>query len=171
MKKIFLIAVLAAVSAGLMAQEVREGTGMEWVEGVGAKESVKINPNYFGPTDMYGYPYYMSFEERMTAIYGSRYRKAEMNRFTGMTITLMGAPSCALLMAYGLTEWDSAATIGCAVLGAAGLVGSLWGGIKLWSKGRKDLDAMLDDYAKNYGPRYSLSVGPTRSGIGLALNW
>ena len=57
---------------------------------------------------------------------------------------------------------------------SAALAGSLGVGIPLWVKGRKDLDWMLDDYAKRYGPRpyaASLSAGPTRNGVGIALNF
>ena len=63
---------------------------------------------------------------------------------------------------------------GWSVIGGCFCAGSLGAGIPLWSKGRRELDWMMDDYAKRYGPKpYSakLSAGPTNNGIGLAFNF
>ena len=89
-----------------------------------------------------------------------------------MTSGAIGA-GC-LAIGLGNLNYDPDATIVMCSVGTAILAASLWGGIHMWKTGRRELDWMLDDYALRYGPRpYSatLDFGPTRSGLGLALNF
>ena len=70
---------------------------------------------------------------------------------------------------------DNSNTLGY-VLGYATGAACLGVGIPLWVKGDRQLNGIADDYNRNYGHRNlgygsSLTVGPTRSGIGLALNF
>ena len=106
------------------------------------------------------------------AIYGSRYRKAVSNKSWGITLCIvapvLGIATAGALDSGGVRTWVIV-TGGVLVCG-----GALGAGIPLWVKGQKELDAMLDDYVKNYGPKphaANLTAGPTRNGIGLALNF
>jgi hypothetical protein len=114
------------------------------------------------------------------AIYGSRYRKAVSNKGWGITLCIM-APVLGLATGGAL---DSGCRTWVVVTGGALVCGGALGaGIPLWVKGQKELDAMLDDYVKNYGPKphasrsgagshsANLTAGPTRSGLGPALNF
>ena len=109
-------------------------------------------------------------EERLLALYGSRYRKAQTKRFAGITLTTVVAPS---LFLTGIIA--SATDLpGVTWLSMAGTVACLGAGIPIWIKGRKDLDSIFDDYAKNYGARpysSSLTIGPTLNGVGLSFNF
>ena len=93
------------------------------------------------------------------------------NVFWGIFLSCVAAPAGALVIAeYAGSNDGTMPTI----LGSVALVGSLGAGIPLWIKGRRELDWMLDDYTRRFGPRSnvaSLTVGPTSSGIGLALNF
>lgn len=106
------------------------------------------------------------------AIYGSRYRKAVSNKAWGITLSIvapvLGIATAGALDSGGVRTW--VIVTGGVLVGG----GALGAGIPLWVKGQKELDAMLDDYVKNYGPKphaANLTAGPTRSGIGLALNF
>ena len=76
-------------------------------------------------------------------LYGSRYRKASSNKGWGMTLSCLVAPA---LLVGSLAAVDSEVP-GVAVVGGLALAGTLYGGITLWRKGQRELDAMLDDYA------------------------
>ncbi|MBR5661397.1 MAG: hypothetical protein IKW99_07590 [Bacteroidales bacterium] len=104
------------------------------------------------------------------SIYGSQYRKARATRSWGVDLCLLSAPLFALYACAGINNESPAATL----IGLAGFAGSLGAGIPLWRKGQKQLDWMLDDYVKRYGPKphaANLSVGSTANGIGLALRF
>ena len=143
-------------------------TGMEWIEEYDGKEIVKFNPNY-GDSIVYDDFYLMSMHERLLALYGSRYRKAGTRKSTGIFLTTI-APSVFIAgLIAGANDLE-----GVAWLSMAGTVACLGAGIPLWIKGRKDLDSIYDDYAKNYGARpysSSLTIGPTLNGVGLSFNF
>lgn len=172
MKKIMLsIMALLTVSGSLLAQEGNK-SGMEWIEEAtdGGKIPVIINPNYGGPVYNDNSYLFMTPEEQMSVIYGSKYRKANSNIFWGETLTIVIAPA----LAVGSFMCFPMDMSGLAVIGLAGTAAALGVGINLWVKGRREMDWILDDYAKNYGPRpySSMSFGPTLSGgMGLALNF
>ena len=165
MKKILLLTALLAISGSLFAQNIyRRGYyddgSRPLFEPDGQDIAIGREMPYWQPfDDMVGY-----------SIYGSRYRKAKASRNWGVFFCEVIAPISALV-ALGGIEND---TPGATLVGVAGLAGSLGAGIPLWHKGRRELDWMLDDYARRYAPRpYSstISAGPTRHGIGLALNF
>lgn len=110
------------------------------------------------------------------SIYGSRYRRAKANYGWGIFTTFAGGALSAAWTAIGIGNigYDDTGAIVMCSTGAVALAASLWGGIHMWRKGRQELDWMLDDYALRYGPRpyaATLDFGPTRSGVGLALNF
>lgn len=119
----------------------------------------------------YGYDYFRPFDDVVGySIYGSRYRKARASKGWGVFLCTVVAPISALVALQGIND----DVPGWTAVGIAGLGGSLGGGIPLWSRGRRELDRMMDDYARRYAPRpYSsnISVGSTNNGIGLALNF
>lgn len=119
------------------------------------------------------------------SLYGEKYRKAS-NQFTwGMMLTGAGV-FAVIASTSGLTfeskkdnimdeSSDSASVIGY-VLGYAAGAACLGFGIPLWIKGDKAFNKIADDYNRNYGRRNlgyrsSVTIGPTSSGIGLALNF
>lgn len=105
------------------------------------------------------------------AVYGSRFRKAKTDKTWGIVLSCAIAPAAGLFTAYAIDQIDG---YGWAIVGGAAFVGGLATGVTLWTKGRREMDLMLDDYVKRYGPKTnhaSLSAGPTASGIGLALNF
>ena len=162
MKKLLLIAVLLALSGGLYAQTYRSAPGDN-------AQSLYIAPQYYVPTDM-DYFYMMPLEERLSAIYGSTYRKASSKLWAGRGLCILVAPIFATMSLGVFFDDDVMTAMG--VVGLLGTAGSLGAGIPLWVSGRREMDVILDDYARRYGPRpYSLSVGPTLNGVGFALNF
>ena len=159
MKKIILICIaFLALSGSLFAQN--------------PPERVLFDPEYRGQTvDQNPYYYFEPFGDAVGySLYGSRYRRAKSNRFWGIALTTVVAPLSGLFAIEAFME----DTPGLGLAQAGICLGSLGVGIPLWSRGRRELDWMMDDYVRRYGPRpYSmnLSVGPTRSGMGLALNF
>lgn len=170
MKKVFLIMMAALITAtSLFAQnnDRREDGYRSQVP-----ERVYINPNYgYGVYDGYDYWGVPHFDSSVgLALYGSRYRRAASAKGWGVTLCALVAPT------VGLTTiaLSGDASTGVIIAGAAATVASLWGGIHLWRKGQREIDWMMDDYVRRYAPRpysSSLSVGPTSSGVGLALNF
>ena len=163
MKKILVLSALLAISGSLFSQNIyrRDYDNMNRpLFEPDSQVTTGIEMAYWQPfDDMVGY-----------SIYGSRYRKAKTNRNRGAFLCEIVAPISALV-ALGGIEND---TPGTTIVGVAGLAGSLGAGIPLWRKGRRELDRMLDDYARRYAPRpysSSISAGPTPHGIGLALNF
>ena len=172
MKKIMLsLLALLTVSGSLFAQGGNK-SGMEWIEEEtdGGKKPVIINPNYGGP-DYYNDPYIlMTPQEQMSIIYGSRYRKAKSRISGGVTLSLLAAPCLGVFSVLCFPN----DLPGLGAIGLAGTAACVGAGIALWVKGQREMDWILDDYAKNYGPRpySSLTFGPTISGgMGLALNF
>ena len=105
-----------------------------------------------------------------TQIYGSQYRKALSKKSWGVALTTLAAPLAALVGVVGISNEDSVA----AAAGIGGAVACAVPGIKLWVKGQRELDWMMDDYARRYGPKpyaSSLTVGTNQNGWGLAFNF
>jgi len=132
--------------------------------------------HFFSPdgqhmTSDYGYYGWKPFGPTVGyALYGSRYRKAVSNKNWGIFLCCVAAPASAVLIGYGIND----GVFGWSIVGGALCGASLGFGIPLWKKGRRELDWMMDDYIKNFGPKpYSanLSAGPTQNGIGLAFNF
>ena len=104
------------------------------------------------------------------SVYGSRYRKARNTKSWGIVLAAVVAPLGGVGLAYGISEQSYADLF----LGAGLCLAGLGAGIPLWVKGQRELDWMMDDYARRYGPRphaASLSFGPTANGAGLALRF
>lgn len=165
-KTLILIVALLSMSGALKAQDYRTPEDAQ---------PLVISPVYVSPTAD-DYFYMMPLEDQMSMIYGSRYRKAYGKQLAGIQLSVMVAPLfittglAGLAMALG--EGDM---VGIGVIaGVTGLIGtgaSLGAGIPLWIKGRRELDVMMDDYARRYAPRPNISMGPTSNGLGLALNF
>jgi hypothetical protein len=181
MKKIMLLMAALTVSGSLFAQD-GDKTGMEWIEEFEGKEKVIINPNYGGPsTDTStDYFYLLPRDEQLSALYGSRYRNAQVKQVTGLSLVTLitpfiGSSTLILGLAAASSLDDMGGAFGVlAALSAVGTVACLATGIPLWVSGRREMNAILDDYSKNYAPRpysSSLSLGPTASGVGLALKF
>lgn len=103
-------------------------------------------------------------------LYGDRYTKARKQRNTGNILCYLGG----ILLLEGalsaVVDGDAALTIGGLALGA----GSLGAGIPLLCKGNKGLNAIADDYNERVmgsSHKASLTLGPCRNGVGLALNF
>ena len=132
------------------------------VENDGQNKNITIDKNYYR---------WRSLDREVGLnLYGSRYRKASSNKGWGMTLSCLVAPLLFVATGSAIDRENEVA----AIAGGLALAGTLYGGITLWRKGQRELDAMLDDYAAKYAPRprtASLSVGPTRNGMGLALNF
>ena len=104
------------------------------------------------------------------SVYGSRYRKAVSSKAWGEVLSLIVAPASAVFIGYSINQHVK----GGAIIGSMVLAGSLGAGIPRWVKGQKEIDSMLDDYAKRFGPKpysSSVTVGPTTNGVGLAFNF
>ena len=157
MKKIIVILVaLLALSGSLSAQK--------------PPERVLFDPEYQGPVVEHDYYYLEPFGDHVGySIYGSRYRRAKSDRNWGIFLATVVAPISGLF-AFEAFAVDNP---GMGFIQSGICVGSLAGGIPLWVKGRRELDWMMDDYVRRYAPRphSSLTVGPTRNGMGLALNF
>ena len=178
MKKIMLLMAALTVSGSLFAQD-GDKTGMEWIEEFEGKEKVIINPNYGGPsTDTStDYFYLLPRDEQFSALYGSRYRNAQAKQVTGLSLVTLVTPFIgSSTLIFGLAAASSLGDMFgvLAALSAVGTVACLATGIPLWNSGRREMNAILDDYSRNYAPRpysSSLSLGPTASGVGLALKF
>ncbi|MBQ6286223.1 MAG: hypothetical protein IJK73_01010 [Bacteroidales bacterium] len=165
MKRLFIILAIMTISCSLLAQNPY---GRDYYDDNGRPLFPHDAPEFMLGQD---YILWQPLDDVIGySLYGSRYRKAKSSKSWGVFLCTVVAPASALALAEGIAD----ELPGYIVLGAAGLGGSLGGGIPLWRKGRRELDWMLDDYARRYAPRpYSstMSFGPTRSGIGLALNF
>ena len=173
MKKVMTIcAALLALAVGLRAQN-EDRTGMEGVlEGRG--EQVLFDPEYQGPSYI-GIGVYPLDDYTGYSIYGSRYRKAKTNKNLGANLVLFSVPLAVSLATWGCMVNGDGSQEAVAAVGALTVLGAGLGfGIPLWVKGQRELDWMLDDYARRYGPRphaASLSLGTTPNGVGLAFNF
>lgn len=98
-------------------------------------------------------------------LYGDQYSKGRRRITTGSTIMwICGASLVAGLVgfaSYGEPE-------GCGLLTGIGVAG-LGAGIPIYFSGKKMLKGIADDYNAKRGA--TLTVGPCRSGVGLALNF
>ena len=163
MKKFLIIAVLLALSGGLYAQNYRSA------DGDNDAQRLYIAPQYYGPNEM-DYFYMMPLEERLSAIYGSSYRKAASKLWAGRGLCILVAPITSV-MSFGVL-FDDDFMVAMGVAGLLGTAASLGAGIPLWVSGRKEMDVILDDYSRRYAPRpFNVTLGPTSSGVGFALNF
>ena len=109
------------------------------------------------------------------SVYGSDYRKARAQQRTGRWVTAVGGVTLAAAAVATLAERSDGylAPVIAGLVGVAGL--SI--GIPIQLKANRKLDAMLDDYTKNYvGSRSgsynpTFSLGATNSGVGLSFNF
>lgn len=123
------------------------------------------------------------------ALYGSEYMKASNQYLWGMSLTAIGASGLlmSLIGHFVYIEMNtpkpgfehmmpvqtgSGAGVAAGYIISAGCLGA---GIPLWVKGNRGLQKIADDYNQNYiNPgrhEANVSLGATRSGIGLALNF
>lgn len=167
MKKVIALLTGFFALSGILFAQSEDKTGMEWVLSDDL-EKVQFDQNYYyGGGIGYGYA---PFDDYIgMSLYGSRYRKAKSNKLAGITLVSI-TPAALPFLGWVAREgtWFSVSLV------AAATAGCLVGGISLWRKGNKELDWMLDDYVRRYGPKpysSSLSVGPTPNGIGLAFNF
>ena len=165
MKRIVMILAALALSTSLFAQNKDWG----WPD---ASSSTEINVDQ---TEN-GFAIRPLDRDLGLVLYGSRYRKARANLGWGKAISFLGVPAAGLWTVAGINkiDWDKTAASVMIPTGVVAVAASLWGGISLWSKGRKEMDLMLDDYAERCAPRpyaSSLDFGPTRNGVGFALNF
>ena len=167
MKKVIALLTGFFALSGILFAQSEDKTGMEWVLSDDL-EKVQFDQNYYyGGGIGYGYA---PFDDYIgMSLNGSRYRKAKSNKLAGITLVSL-TPTALPFLGWVAREgtWFSASLV------AAATAGCLVGGIYLWQKGNKELDWMLDDYVRRYGPKpysSSLSVGPTQNGIGLAFNF
>ena len=166
MKKLMMLIALLTVAGSVSGQN----TGGDWVQRQD-REKITVDPNGQDITIDRNTYNWVPFDDVVGySVYGSRYRKAKASKGWGKFLSCVVAPASGVLLVYGIDEGG----VFPAVVGGAALAGSLGAGIPLWVKGRRELDWMLDDYAERFGPKpyaASVSVGPTRNGVGLALNF
>lgn len=122
--------------------------------------------------DYYG-PYFLDNRSALhkwgPILYGREYTKASNQLAWGKTLGILGitfALSSALCFGNEIET-------GLALLGSGAIFCGV--GIPLWVKGQKKMNVMEDDFSKRardyMGISMNLTVGPTRNGIGLALNF
>ena len=166
MRRIILLFALLFLGLVANAQHIDYG----WSQG-GETDQIIVDPAFQSVTIGYGINGWVPFSDAVGySVYGSRYRKAKDNQGWGIFLSTIVAPLSGLLFAYGIDEGGPVT----AVIGGVALAGSLGAGIPLWSKGRKELDWMLNDYSQRYGPKpttASVSFGATNNGIGFSLNF
>ena len=117
------------------------------------------------------------------SLYGSEYVKAQNKYYWGLGLTVGGAGLLvfAILVHNGTEEYNNfsqshhSSSSGYIVFYVSG-VACLGAGIPLWVSGGKRLRRIADDYHRNYVKpniknNVSLNLGPTQSGLGLALNF
>ena len=122
------------------------------------------------------------------SLYGSEYMKASNRHTWGIYLTGAGVACMLITIAahisysemndfssqHGMNGAGSDTGIAVGYIGSAAC---LVAGIPLWVKGSKGLRKIADDYNRTYvnpegkGPASNLSLGTTRSGIGLAFNF
>ena len=100
-------------------------------------------------------------------MYGTEYRRARVERNSGILLTTVVAPLSAVMACYAI----DAETPGPAVLGITGVLGGLGAGIPLWVDGQRKIDWMTDDYLRHYSTGPSLRIGGGRNGFGFSLNF
>ena len=118
------------------------------------------------------------------SLYGSEYMKASNQYTWGIGLTGAGVAGFIVTIAahiayaemHDFTSQHGMHSSGSDIGVAAGYIGSaacLGAGIPLWVKGSKGLRKIADDYNKSRQEqqRSNLSLGATRSGVGLAFNF
>ena len=164
MKKILLLLTLITLGVGVNAQnnECSHQKNKEDMEIARDNQHITIDHNTYA---------WRPFSNAMGySIYGSRYRKARTSRGWGQALSLFVAPAGAAFIGYSISQHVN----GGAIIGGVVVAGALGAGIPLWVKGQREIDNMMDDYAKRFGPKpYSSSItaGPTMNGVGLAFNF
>lgn len=172
MKKFFILLVAFTVSAGLYAQKSYSWAWPDFQKQYEVKATINIDNVVVDP--------FRPFDDNVGfALYGSRYRKAKHKLAWGNTLLFGGTSLGGILLYLGMDspyhpEYDGSGA--AVILGGAMIISSLWGGIKLWKKGRREIDSMMDDYVRQYAPapkpnESSLNFGPTSHGVGLSLNF
>ena len=158
MKKIIgLICGLLCISAIASAQHVSAGVRIE------------NGPGYY--VDSYG-PHCLEHSTSLHTwgpiLYGRDYIKAENQLAWGKTLGILGI-GVAISSVFCFNELEA----GFTVLGSGAVLAGV--GIPLWVSGQKKINVMQDDFSKRardyMGISMNLSVGPTRNGVGLALNF
>ena len=170
MKKFFILLVAFTVSAGLYAQK---SYSWAWPDPQNQCEVItKVDIN-----DLVVDPFRPIDNNIGYALYGSRYRKAKSQLAWGQTLSIVGGGLSTAMLIIGIDRLSyGGGAEGPILIGGLILVPSLWGGIKLWKKGRREIDSMMDDYVRQYAPapkpnESSLNFGPTSHGVGLSLNF
>ena len=166
MKRMMLALALLSLATGMHAQDAGNG----WRQQKDREQISIDSENQTLTIDHNTYAWVPLDATVAYSIYGSRFRKAKMNRNWGVFLSCVAAPASAVLMLYGIGEGIP----GAAIAGGGMMAGCLGGGIPLWVRGRRGLDWILDDYAERYGPKpyaANLTVGPTPGGVGLALRF
>lgn len=123
------------------------------------------------------------------ALYGSEYMKASNQYLWGISLTSIGVSGFLMSIAAHImyaemnnprpgfehmmpSQAGSEAGVAAGYIISAGCLGA---GIPLWVKGNKGLQKIADDYNQRYvNPgrnEANVSLGATRSGVGLALNF
>ena len=171
MKKFFILLVAFTVSAGLYAQKSYSWAWPDPQNQCEVTTKVDINDLVVDP--------FRPFDNNIGyALYGSRYRKAKSQLAWGETLSIVGGGLSTAMLIIGIDRLsnNTGGAEGPILIGGLILVPSLWGGIKLWKKGRREIDSMMDDYVRQYAPapkpnESSLNFGPTSHGVGLSLNF
>ena len=107
----------------------------------------------------------MQAEQVAFNLYGDQYFKGRRRITTGKSFMWLFGTS----LVTGLIGFASGGEPeGCGLLAGIGLAG-MGVGIPIFCSGRKMLKGIADDYNEKRGA--TLTVGPCRSGVGLALNF
>jgi hypothetical protein len=170
MKKFFILLVAFTVSAALYAQKSYSWAWPDFQKQYEVKATINIDNVVADP--------FRPFDDNVGfALYGSRYRKAKHKLAWGNTLLFGGTVLSGALIITGINSLYDYDFGEIAILsGSAFLISSIWGGVKLWKKGRREIDSMMDDYVRQYAPapkanESSLNFGPTSHGVGLSLNF
>ena len=107
----------------------------------------------------------MHAEQIAFNLYGDQYFKGRRRITTGSTLMWV----CGTSLVAGIIGFASyGEPQGCGLLTGIGIAG-LGAGIPIYCSGRKMIKGIADDYNAKKGA--TLTVGPCRSGVGLALNF
>lgn len=107
----------------------------------------------------------MQAEDIAFNLYGDKYLKGRRRMTTGSTLMwICGTSLVAGLFGFGMDGEPE----GCGFLVGIGVAG-LGAGIPIYCSGKNMLKGIADDYNGKRG--LALTVGPCRSGVGLALNF
>ena len=155
-RTLLIIAALLMVSGGLFAQNRYYRHDAPRVHG-----GVYIGNNY-------NFDYDYNVANNLYAMYGSEYRRARVERNSGILLTTVVAPLSAIVACQALYLEEP----GPAILGITGVLGGLGAGIPLWVDGQRKIDWMTDDYLRTFRTRGpGLRIGAGRNGFGFSLNF